>query len=240
MALDHALAEAVATGHADAVVRFYAWSPHTISFGRHEPTAGRYDLEAARTEGLGFVRRPTGGRAVLHADEVTYAVMVPLRALGGARSAYQRIHAGLVEGLRRLGVRAELAAGGVVLAPDAGPCFRAPAPGEVVAGGRKLVGSAQVRIGRAILQHGSVILGGDQGALARLTGEVDDTSPPASVCAELGRRVHPPEVHDALAEGLRLAVGGRWDEGDYSPPEIRRADELEDERYARDGWTWRR
>jgi lipoate-protein ligase A len=238
MALDHALAECV--GDDRAVVRFYAWDPHTISFGRNEPTAGRYDREAARAAGLAFVRRPTGGRAVLHAHEVTYGVMVPVRALGGARAAYQRIHGGLVEGLRGLGVRAELAADGVVLAPDAGPCFRAPAPGEVVAGGRKLVGSAQVRLGGAILQHGSVILRGDQEALARLTGGEDDPSSPASIEKELGRSVGFVEVREALAEGLRLALGGRWAEGDYHPPEIRRADELEGERYARDSWTWRR
>jgi len=242
MALDHALAEHVAAagGGTDAVVRFYSWSPHTISFGRHEPAAGRYDLEGARAEGLGFVRRPTGGRAVLHAEEVTYGVMLPERALGGARAAYRRIHRGLVEGLRLLGVRAELAAEGVVLAPDAGPCFRTPAPGEVVTAGRKIVGSAQVRLGHALLQHGSVILSGDQSALARLSGVHEDAPPPASVTAELGRRVDEREVRDTLAEGLRLALGGRWDEGDYRPPELRRADELEDERYARDGWTWRR
>ncbi len=238
MALDHALAEHV--GDRRAVVRFYAWAPHTISFGRNEPTAGRYDRDAARARGLGFVRRPTGGRAVLHAHEVTYAVALPVRALGGARAAYQRVHGGLVRGLCALGVRAELAADGVVLKPDAGPCFRAPAPGEVVAGGRKLVGSAQVRLGGAILQHGSVILRGDQGVLARLSGGEPDSTTSASVEEELGRSVDPVELCEALAEGLRLALGGRWDEGDYHPPEIRRADELEDERYARDDWTWRR
>jgi len=97
-----------------------------------------------------------------------------------------------------------------------------------------------VRLGHALLQHGSVILSGDQSALARLSGVHEDAPPPASVTAELGRRVDEREVRDTLAEGLRLALGGRWDEGDYRPPELRRADELEDERYARDGWTWRR
>lgn len=238
MALDHALAEGV--GDASAVLRLYSWAPHTISFGRNEPAAGRYDLEAARAGGLGFVRRPTGGRAVLHAHEVTYAVILPVRTLGGARAVYRRIHCGIVDGLRALGVPAELAADGVVLAPDAGPCFRAPAPGEVVAAGRKLVGSAQVRLGGALLQHGSVILGGDQGALVSLAGGDASGDTAASVEDELGRAVDPTEVREALSEGLRLALGGAWAEGDYRPPEIRRADELEDERYARDGWTWRR
>jgi lipoate-protein ligase A len=238
MALDHALAECASDGC--GVVRFYAWAPHTISFGRNEPAEGRYDRSAACAEGLAFVRRPTGGRAVLHAHEVTYAVIVPVHALGGARAAYRLIHAGLVGGLRALGVSAGVAADGVALAPDAGPCFLAPAPGEVLAGGRKLVGSAQVRIRGALLQHGSVILRGDQARLARLSGGEPETKAPASVEGELGRPVEPAELRDALAGGLRLALGGRWAEGDYLPPEIRRADELEDERYARDSWTWRR
>jgi len=238
MALDHALAEGLPAG--EGVLRLYAWDPPTVSFGRNEPAAGLYDRSAAAAEGLGFVRRPTGGRAVLHADEVTYCVVVPARALGGVRSAYRAIHEGLVAGLRSLGVPAAVAEGGSVLAPDAGPCFQTPAPGEVVAGGRKLVGSAQARVGGVMLQHGSVILRGDQAALTRLTGGVEGSSPPATVEELLGRGVGTAEVVAALAGALRLALGGTWNEGDYRPTETRRADLLEEERYARDTWTWRR
>lgn len=238
MALDHALAECLEPGR--AVLRLYAWQPHTISFGRNEPAAGLYDRAAAEREGLAFVRRPTGGRAVLHAHELTYAAVLPLRALGGVRAAYVRINEGLAAGLRALGVPAEVARGGAVLGPDAGPCFQHPTPGEVVVGGRKLVGSAQVRIGRAILQHGSVILRGDQSALGRLGGDRGGAVPPASVEDVLGRGVEAGEVARAIAESLRLALGGTWTEGDYRPDEVGRADELEAVRYARDSWTWRR
>lgn len=238
MALDHALAECLAPGQ--GVVRFYGWDPPTVSFGRNEPAAGLYQREAAEREGLAFVRRPTGGRAVLHAHEVTYCAVLPARAFGGPRAAHERIHLGLLHGLQALGVPASVATGGRALAPDAGPCFRVPAPGEVVVGGRKLVGSAQARVGGAILQHGSVILRGDQTALARLTGEDADLEPPAGVEDVLGRALDPAAVADALGSGLRLALGGGWDEGDYLPSEIGRADTLEQERYARDSWTWRR
>jgi lipoate-protein ligase A len=238
MALDQALAEALPRG--EGVLRFYAWDPPTISFGRNEPAAGRYDRSAAAAEGLGFVRRPTGGRAVLHDDEVTYCVVVPARALGGVRAAYRAIHEGLVAGLRSMGVPAAVADGGSVLAPDAGPCFQTPAPGEVVGGGRKLVGSAQARVGGVILQHGSVILGGDQGALTRLTGGDGGGTPPATVEDLLGRSVGRNEVVAALARAMRLALGGTWNEGDYRPTETSRADRLEEDRYARDTWTWRR
>lgn len=239
MALDHALAETLEPGRGEA--RFYAWDPHTISFGRNEPARGLYDVDAARREGLAFVRRPTGGRAVVHAHEVTYCVVVPIRALGGVRAAYRRINEGLVEGLRALGVGAELAESGAAVAPDAGPCFQLPAPGEVIASGRKLVGSAQARVGRALLQHGSVILRGDQAALTRLAGRgATDPVPPATVEAVVGGRIDPLRLAEALARGFRLALGGDWDEGLYLPGQLEVARRLEGERYGRESWTWRR
>jgi lipoate-protein ligase A len=221
------------------VLRLYAWDPPTISFGRNEPTKGRYDLEAAGREGLGFVRRPTGGRAVLHRNEVTYCVVLPARAFGGPREAYLRINEGLVRGLRSLGCAAEIVREGRVLPPHAGPCFQAPAPGEVVLAGRKLVGSAQVRVGESILQHGSIILGGDQGALARLTGRAGDPSPPATVESAVGS-VTWQAAAAALAEGMALALGGTWNEGDMTSGEDARARSLEAERYTDEAWTWRR
>lgn len=239
MALDHALADTLREGRGE--VRFYAWDPHTISFGRNEPSRDLYDVSAAEAEGLAFVRRPTGGRAVLHAHEVTYCVALPVRALGGVRAAYKRINEGLVDGLRRLGVAAEVSDDGVAASPDAGPCFQLPAPGEVVASARKLVGSAQVRLGGALLQHGSVILRGDQAALSRLAGRGQvDPVPPATVEGALGRAVDAREVAQALSVGLRLALGGEWDQGSYSPQQLEVARRLESERYGRDTWTWRR
>ena len=237
MALDHAMAELARPG--EGALRLYAWWPHTVSFGRNEPARGLYDLAAAEREGLAFVRRPTGGRAVLHAREVTYCAVLPVDAFGGLREAYLRINQGLVKGLRALGCPAEVTLGGRVLPPDAGPCFQAPAPGEVVLFGSKLVGSAQVLVGDAILQHGSVILGGDQSALSRLAGAGDDPFPPATLESVGGRRSWR-DVAEALAEGLGLALGGRWSQGGISPQEEAGAERLETERYATDAWTWRR
>lgn len=237
MALDHALAGLNQPG--EGVLRLYAWSPHTVSFGRNEPARGIYDPERALAEGIAFVRRPTGGRAVLHAHEVTYCAVLPVRALGGLRSAYVRINEGLVAGLRALGCPAALAAGGPSLPPDAGPCFQAPAPGEVTLDGRKLVGSAQVRMGDAILQHGSVILSGDQAALARLRGGGADPAPPATLLSVAGA-VGWTEVAGALVEGLALALGGSWRQGETTLAEQVRARSLEADHYATDAWTWRR
>lgn len=237
MALDHALADLARPGH--GVLRLYAWSPTTVSFGRNEPARALYDPVAAAREGLGLVRRPTGGRAVLHAREVTYCAVFGAEALGGARAAYLRLNEGLVAGLRALGCPAEVWGPGPSLPPDAGPCFQAPAPGEVVLHGRKLVGSAQVRVGDALLQHGSVILGGDQAALARLAGLSHDPSPPARLEDEVGS-VGWTEVAASLAGGMALALGGVWTEGQATPSERERARGLETDRYATDAWTWRR
>ena len=140
MARDHALAALARPG--TGTLRLYRWSPATLSFGRNEPvTVGYRDL-LRRHPGMGVVRRPTGGRAVLHDREVTYSVALPVRVFGGLRPAYRKINGGLVEGLRRLGVDAARAAGGPGRArePDAGPCFHEPAEGEVVVGGAQTGG----------------------------------------------------------------------------------------------------
>src|SRR5690606_20969533 len=143
------------------------WNRSSVSFGRNEPASALYDRAALSEAGTHCVRRPTGGRAVVHERELTYCVVVPARAWGGPRRAYRRLNDALAAALRSLRAPAEVSAAGASQGPGAGPCFAAPAPGEVVAGGRKLVGSAQARIGGALLQHGSILVGGDQALLER-------------------------------------------------------------------------
>jgi lipoate-protein ligase A len=237
MARDHAPARHVAVG--EGVLRLYEWESATVSFGRNEPSRSRYDLDAAADEAIDFVRRPTGGRAVLHDEEVTYAVAVRAGALGGVRDAYRLLNEGLVCGLERLGVRATLAGAGPALPPDAGPCFRAPAEGEVMVGRRKLVGSAQARVEGALLQHGSVILRGNQDRLARLSGVAGDAAPPSTVEEAVGA-VSSPDVARSLADGLQQVLGGRWRESQLSAAESETALALIDERYGSSEWTWRR
>ncbi len=177
MAVDVALLESVKAGGAP-VLRLYRWSPACLSFGRNQPTRGRYDPAAAAARGIDLVRRPTGGQAVLHDDELTYGVIAPVAAIGKPRAAYAAINRALVDGLGRLGIRAALAAGGPGGGGGAGggvdpsgsraqpdwdaACFRRPERGEVVVGGAKLVGSAQRMESRTILQHGSILVGGSQ------------------------------------------------------------------------------
>jgi lipoate-protein ligase A len=167
MARDVAMLEAVADGEAPPTVRLYGWKPPCLSLGRHQGIEAA-DLEFCRAEGIDVVRRPTGGRALLHHLELTYAVIAPLSEgplPRGLQEAYRTICAALVRAVRTLGVDAELTGGEVNLQlPNPKttiPCFEAPAGGEVVVAGRKLIGSAMRAHGGAILQHGAILLDWD-------------------------------------------------------------------------------
>jgi len=234
MACDHALAECLQPG--EGVVRLYGWSVATVSFGKNERAvrlAGEHEVD--------YVRRPTGGRAVLHADEVTYSVVAPVDAFGGLREAYVRINRALAAALRALGADVEVvgdgggAMTGRALPPDAGPCFQAPAAGEIVSRGRKLVGSAQARFERVLLQPGSILLQGSQRPLAPRAEGVEPIT-----LRELLGPVSAEEVSDVMAESLRVAFGGAWIDGQYHEWEREAADELVARRYRQDAWTWRR
>jgi lipoate-protein ligase A len=237
MARDHALAREL--GEGKGVLRLYRWDPPTISFGRNEPAAGRYDLTRAREAGVAFVRRPTGGRAVLHHQELTYALVFPVNAFGGLKAAYRLINKGLLAGIQILGAAAELAdPQGPSLPPDAGPCFRQPAQGEVTAQGRKLIGSAQVRLGDAVLQHGSIILDGDQGILRDLRGDEEPVPPPATLRGLLGGLPEVGSLAQALEAGLSSTLGGNWGRDSWMDAERLASEELE-AHYSDAGWTWR-
>src|SRR5204862_4644514 len=154
MAIDQTLlVEADRTGR--AFLRLYRFDPRCILFGRNEPARERYDRDAIARLGCDVVRRPTGGRAVWHEHEVTYAVAAPLAAFGSPRASYRAIHERLAAALRTLGVNTKLASNGktVRLSDSPAGCFAAPVGGEVLIGDRKVVGSAQVRRGAAFLQH---------------------------------------------------------------------------------------
>lgn len=222
MAIDHALAVGLADG--TAALRLYEWSEPTVSLGRNEPARGRSGA---------VVRRPTGGRAVLHRSELTYAVAVPARALGGPRAMYRAVNEALVEGLRLLGADVTLAPDGATLRPDAGPCFEVPAEGEVVAGGGKLVGSAQARMGEALLQHGSILIEDDQSTLG--------SGSTARPLRALVGQVTVADVRDAVVEGFgRRFAEVPWRPAAHDEALLAAADRLEAERYDNEEWTRRR
>jgi lipoate-protein ligase A len=173
----------------------------------------------------------------VHAREVTYAVVAPLRAWGGLRAAYVAIHEALATALRALGAPARLAGRAAQPRPDAGPCFQSPASGEVTAGGRKLVGSAQARLDGALLQHGSILLEDDQELLDALGAP---RGPRPATLRELVGDVSIDDVMDEVAMSLRETFGGLWVGEGWQPREMEAARRLELERYALESWIWRR
>ncbi|MCU0510546.1 MAG: lipoate--protein ligase family protein [Anaerolineae bacterium] len=252
MAVDEAIAQAIAAQLVPPTLRFYAWAPPCVSLGRNQPVAG---VDLARRAALGYdvVRRPTGGRAILHTDEMTYSIVAapdhPLMH-GYVLDSYLRISHGLVAGLRRLGIDAEEAPGTNRAGPDvSAACFEVPSAYEIVASGRKVLGSAQARRSTSVLQHGSLPLVGD---LTRVVDclAFDDEAEREALRASLkghaatleellGRVVTYDEAVDALAAGMVEALGIELRRGELTDQERAWTAQLMAEKYQHDSWTMR-
>jgi lipoyl(octanoyl) transferase len=236
MALDQAML--ARAGRGERWLRLYRWSPHCLSFGRHEPALRRYDRARIESLGLDVVRRPSGGRAVWHAEELTYAVAVPRDALGGLRDAYREIHSMLLDALRLLGLVVELAPAGTATGLGAGACFASPAGGEIMMGGRKVVGSAQLREGAGLLQHGSILLAGRQDQVREVTRGGGSPDLAGSLAEALERRPEPRLVADAVGSAAAERWGGDWVSGEV-PGDLLDDAAAYEVRFRSPAWTWR-
>lgn len=177
MAVDEALLDWHSKGLIPPVVRFYGWEPAALSIGYFQKAEKEVDFDAVRNYGLGFVRRPTGGRGVLHEHELTYSVIVSEEHPDmptGVTEAYRVISEGVLQGFRKLGLAAEFAVPRTeeekasLKNPRSSVCFDAPSWYELVVEGRKVAGSAQTRQKGVILQHGSILLDLDEDKLFSL------------------------------------------------------------------------
>jgi lipoate-protein ligase A len=244
MAVDEAILHAVASGDAPPTLRLYAWNPPTLSLGRGQAVED-VQRQAVEAAGYDLVRRPTGGRAILHVDELTYSVVAPEReprVAGGVVQSYRRLSRGLVRGLELLGVEDIVADERVENRDTEGPvCFEVPSDYEITVGGKKLVGSAQMRASGAVLQHGAVPLYGD---IARICPLLSSHPDPARVRARattveraLSRRVSWDEAAAALAQGFTEALNLQLEPGRLTGGERSEAQELRAEKYATSAWT---
>jgi lipoate-protein ligase A len=240
MALDEALMDrARQTG--EWMLRVYSWNTPTISLGRNQSARGRYDVDRVRELGLDVVRRPTGGRAILHDREITYSVTAPLGDAGDLRQSYDRINRLLLSALQSLGVAATVATPTARSAtPGMAPCFDEPAAGELTVDGRKLAGSAQWRSEDALLQHGSILVADDQTLLASLAlAGPTEIPPPATLSDALGMTPELSDVAAALANAVRVLEDANA--GDFVvDDELRARASALVVRYLDDAWTWRR
>ncbi|MCD1259289.1 lipoate--protein ligase family protein [Paenibacillus athensensis] len=262
MAIDEAVLTAHSEGLAPPTVRFYGWEPATLSIGYFQKIA-EIDFDAVRAEGVGFVRRPTGGRAVLHDKELTYSIIVSETHPGIPKSvtdAYRVLSEGLLRGFRALGLGAEM----VNLASEeekakyasagSAACFDSPSWYELVVEGRKVAGSAQVRQKDVVLQHGSILLDMDTDQLFRLlrfdnarTAERLKSSfrQKAVAINELLRAqgkapVTLADVETAFRREIPAGLGVELVEGTLSDYEKELAVRLVREKYGTDEWNLRR
>ena len=254
MAVDEALLLSYEAGQSPPTLRVYTWFSPTLSLGYAQNVEKEVDVAACRQHGVTLVRRPTGGRAVLHDQEATYSVVMPLRLADREASItehYHRIGLALAAALRHAGLAVRLERPSVLSAAprSASPaCFAAMSRYELSATGRKLVGSAQKRGRRSLLQHGSIPLAMDRQRLfaclrvpadrrAQLLREayasmvaVNEVAPAPLDAAAL---------HRALRQGFAecLTDGAELIAGDLSPAERRLAEELRHTKYGTDAWN---
>lgn len=240
MAFDHAMMHR-ARRSGETLLRVYAWSSRVLSLGRNQRGIGVYDDAQLARQAIGVVRRPTGGRALLHHREITYSVAMPVTPDSSLPDVYRRINALLVATLTALGVPASIAVPSTrARAPGPLPCFAEPARGEIVADGRKLAGSAQWREDGAMLQHGSILVDDDQSLIPGIM-RVPAPAPPAP--ATLRDYLSAPPSPADFADVLFAKVRAVEDAGatELAHGELATASrETFVTHYESDEWTWRR
>lgn len=256
MAVDEAVMRSCSRGETGPTLRFYQWRPACLSLGYFQDAKKEVDLEGLSAEGVDLVRRLTGGKAVLHDDELTYSVVVPEEMLpGSVLQTYRRISQALVEGLRLMGIPASIAAlerGTTSRDPRfrQAACFAAPSWFEILWRGKKLIGSAQNRKSGTILQHGSIPFTFDASKLVKCikTSSPEHAARTESMLAKkaaglseaLGRPVSRHDLEEHLKAGFAEALGWELEPGSLTGKEEDEARRLSLSRYASESWTMER
>lgn len=246
MAIDEAISRAVQAKLVPPTLRFFGWQPACLSLGQAQPGAD-VDREACRAAGIDVVRRPTGGRAILHTDELTYSVIAPdtdPRVVGTIVESYRRLSEGLLNGLKLMGVPTQQAERPDGHDREAGPvCFEVPSNYEIVFDGKKLVGSAQMRKPGVVLQHGTLPLHGDIARISRCLVSKPDPDRvrqrATTVAAAIGHVIDFDTAVRLMAQGMAATLNLDLQAGELMDQERRWAEELRREKYASEAWTYR-
>lgn len=253
MAVDEAILTAIGQRLVPPTLRLYAWQPPCLSLGYAQPSTD-VDPRRLAERGWQLVRRPTGGRAILHTDELTYSVIGPLnepRLAGSVLESYRCLASALLHALRRSGIPAEShAAPAAVESSLKGPvCFEIPSNYEITVGGKKLIGSAQARRKEGLLQHGTFPLTGD---LTRITQVLvfSDEAARQKAATRLVARATTAELvlkatfswemaAEAFIASFQEVLNLELLPGDLLPQEIKRAEQLVDEKFNHPSWIER-
>ena len=258
MAVDESILEHIHRGESQPTLRLYAWDPPCLSLG-HAQSFADVDMERVKEHGWEVVRRMTGGRAILHTDELTYSVTgsaeEPILA-GGVLESYNRIAQALLYAVRELGLPVEIkehsSAGpaGEPAARNVNPiCFEVPSTYEITVDGKKLIGSAQARKKEGVLQHGSLPLKGDLARICQALVFKDEAAREnaarrlltraATIESVLGVETAWETAAQAFVKGFEAQLGIHFQRGEMSRSESERAEELVKEKYANPAWTER-
>jgi lipoate-protein ligase A len=252
MAVDEAILDSIGRGDSFPTLRLYAWQPACLSLGHAQPFAD-VDVTRLHKRGWDVVRRTTGGRAILHTDELTYSVIgsteEPLLT-GGVLESYSRIAQALLRAVKDLELAVEMKEGKVSEQTTPNPvCFEVPSTYEITVHGKKLIGSAQARKKEGVLQHGSLPLSGDLTRICQaLVFESETAREDASdrlltrattVESALGRAVNWETAAQAFIRAFETELGLCFERGELSEAETRKTEELVREKYDHPSWTER-
>jgi lipoate-protein ligase A len=246
MAVDEAILDRYARSPAATppTLRLYGWDPPALSLGKGQPSATSHDPDYLRQAGIDLVRRPTGGLAVLHENERTYAVVAGLGIepfSAGVLENYNRVAVALEAAMRRLGANADSVtrpAGSPEGGASSGPsCFDLVSAHEIAVAGCKLIGSAQLRRRRAFLQHGSILLASDPVRLGNALGAEHKPSRFTDLLSILGRTPGTEEVDRSVIAAFEESFRAELEPGDLTTGELLRASALMRDKYGSDGWT---
>lgn len=259
MALDEALLDWHSEGLIPPVIRFYGWDPATLSIGYFQRVEKEINMEAVKKHGLGFVRRPTGGRGVLHEHELTYSVIVSEDYPDMPKTvteAYRVISEGILQGFHQLGMEAYFAVPKTeedrdsLKNPRSAVCFDAPSWYELVVEGRKVAGSAQTRQKGVILQHGSILLDLDEDKLFSLFNYPNDRVKERMQRAFKSKAVAINEISDhkvtleeakhAFKKGLENGLNVELTPFELSKEQLDYVNDLAKNRYESDEWNFKR
>jgi lipoate-protein ligase A len=255
MAADESMLEHIGRGESLPTLRLYAWAPACLSLGHAQPFAD-VDLDRLTQRGWDMVRRPTGGRAILHTDEITYSVIAPSsepRVAGSVLESYNRLARALLKAVRALGLDARSNPLSAELSSKHGAanpvCFEVPSAYEITVDGKKLIGSAQARRKEGVLQHGSLPLTGDLARItdvlifpdesARLDAAERLLARATTVESALGRTVTWDEAAQTLCSAFEAELDLHLEQGSLTESENRRLEQLLEQKYGHPVWMKR-
>ena len=253
MSVDEAIMEATNSHSCRPTLRLYSWHPYCLSIG-HAQSIEEVNVDKLSDLGWGLVRRPTGGRAILHADELTYSISAPLddpNVRGGVLESYRYFSICFLKALENIGIGADSKPKNATekkLSKDP-VCFQYPSDYEITFKGKKLIGSAQARKKNGLLQHGAIPLYGDitrilsvlnfQSGEKRCQAKLNLSDRAITIQSIIGQMISWENLSTEIVAAFEQVMGIKFITSNLTKGELNRAKVLEKQKYSNDEWTFR-